>query len=124
VNERCRRVGGAEVQTGARVQDVAHDQADRQRERRHHQEVAQCQHADLADLGRLRDRADAKHDRAEDDRRDHHLDQVHETVAERFQALGETGCGEAHHDAERHRDEHGEVQVVRLVAAGRRPGVR
>ena len=39
------------------------------------QEVAQREAADLADLGGLRDRADAEHDRAEDDRRDHHLDQ-------------------------------------------------
>ena len=84
-----------EVQAGAGVDDVADDQADGQRDGRHDEEVAQRQAADLADLGRLADRADAEHDGAEDDRADHHLDQVDEAVAERLQLLGEAGDEQA-----------------------------
>ena len=89
-----------QVQAAARLQDVADDQADGQRDRRHDHEVAEREPADGADLGGLAYRADAQHDRAEDDRRDHHLDQVHEAGAERLELDGEVGGGEAHGDAE------------------------
>ena len=53
---RRRRPRGASVRCRpvARVQDVADDQADGQRDRRHDEEVAERQAADLADLGGLR----------------------------------------------------------------------
>ena len=69
----------------AGVQDVADDQADGQRDRRHGQEVGERQAADLADPGGAAHRADAEHDRAEDDRLDHHLDQGDERRAERLE---------------------------------------
>ena len=76
---------GGDPQTLTGVDDVADHQTDGQRERRHRQEVDQGEAADLADLRGLADRADAQHDRAEDHRRDHHLDQVDEAGAERLE---------------------------------------
>jgi hypothetical protein len=87
------------VQAGTRL-DVADDQADGQRDRRHDQEVAEREAADLADLRGLADRADAEHDGAEDDRADHHLDQVDEAGAERLQLDREVGNEETDGDAE------------------------
>ena len=46
------------------------------------------------------------HDGAEDHRRDHHLDQGDEAVAERLQLLAEIGKEPADQDAERDRDQH------------------
>ena len=99
------------------MDDVADDQPDGQRHRRHRQEVAEGQAADLADLGGLPDRADAQHDRAEDDRADHHLDQVDEAGAERLELLADVGGDEADHDAGEHGDDDGEIQVVGAVPA-------
>ena len=76
-------------------------QADRQREGRHRDEVAEREPADLADLGRAGDRADAEHDRAEDDRLDHHLDQGHEAVPSGLSSTRERRRDEADDDAER-----------------------
>ena len=73
------------VEALAGVDEVADDEPDRQRERRHDHEVQQRQAADLADGRGLGDRADADHDRAEDDRRDHHLDEGDEPLADRLE---------------------------------------
>ena len=78
-------VRGGGRQALARLDEVADDQADGQGERRHRHEVAEREPADPADLGGLADRADAQHDRAEDHRRDHHLDEVDEAGAERLE---------------------------------------
>jgi hypothetical protein len=48
-------------------------------------EIEQRLDADAADLFEVAHRADAVHDRAEDDRRDHHLDQRDEAVTERLE---------------------------------------
>jgi hypothetical protein len=71
-------------------QQVADDQADGERDRRHHQEVAEREPTDLADVGGRAHRSDAEHDCAEDDRCDHHLDQVDEHRAERPDVLAES----------------------------------
>ena len=108
---------GGEVEARAGVEQVADDQADGQRDRRHRQEVAERQAADLADLRGAGDRADAEHDRAEDDRRDHHLDQADEGGADRLELDGEVRGEQPDGDAEQHRDDHREVEVVGAVAS-------
>jgi hypothetical protein len=94
------------------VQDVADDEADDQRHRRHREEVADGERADLADLRGLGHRADAEHDRAEDDRADHHLDQVDEPGAERLQFLPDLRPHQTDQDAGRDRDDHGDVEEM------------
>ncbi len=107
-----------EVEAGAGLQDVADDQADGQGDGRHHQEVAEGQTADGADLGGLAYGADPQHDRAEDDRRDHHLDEVDEAGSDRLELDGGVRRDEAHQDAEPHRRDDGEIQIFRTVPLG------
>src|SRR6478735_7911189 len=104
-----------EVEAGAGLQEVADDQADRQGDGRHHQEVAEGQTTDGADLGGLPYGADPEHDRAEDDRRDHHLDEVDEACADRLQLHGEVRNHQAHRDAQHHGGDHGQVEIVGAV---------
>ena len=115
---------GGDVQALAGMDDVADHQADRQRQRRHRQEVDQGEAADLADLGRLADRSDPQHDRAEDHRRDHHLDQADEAGAERLQLLGEVGEQQPDRDSEANRHDDRDVQVVGTVLLLGRPAGR
>ena len=103
------------VQALTRVDEVADDQADRQREGRHDHEVQQRQSADLADGRGLRDRADADHDRAEDDRRDHHLDEGDEALADRLERDADLRPDQADRRAEHDRDDHRDVQPGVLV---------
>ncbi|KAI3473394.1 hypothetical protein Pfo_031638 [Paulownia fortunei] len=70
---------------------------------RHRDEVAERQPADLADRRRLRDGADAEHDRAEDDRRDHHLDQRDEAVADRLESTAKSGASQCERSRPRRR---------------------
>ena len=60
------------------------------------------------------------HDRAEDHRRDHHLDQRDEAVTQRLQLLAEIGIQISDQDAERDRDQnlHIEDLVPGLVMDG------
>ena len=113
----CRALGQVHAASG--VDQVADHQADRQREGRHHQEVDERQAADLADGGGFAHRPDAQHDRAEDDRRDHHLDQADEHRAEHADALADLGREQADGDAGQHRDDDGDVEPVGAVAAAR-----
>jgi hypothetical protein len=76
---------GIDVEAGARVQQLADDEADRQRQRGHDLEVEQCLHADPPDLRQVAHGSDAVHDGAEDHRRDHHLDELDEPIAERLE---------------------------------------
>ena len=104
-----------DVQALARVDEVAHHQADAQCHGGHRHEVGQGQAADLADGRRLGDGADAQDDRAEDDGGDHHLDQGDERGADRLERLGELGGQEAQDGAGDDGDDHEDVQVVRPV---------
>jgi hypothetical protein len=106
----------ADHQACARMQEVAHQQADEQGDRRHRDEVEQRQPADLADLRRLPNRADAEHDRAEDDRRDHHLDQLDEPRAQRLERLTNIRGDEADHDAEYGGHNDRDVEVVGAIS--------
>ena len=65
------------------------------------EEVAERQAADLADPGRAAHRADAEHDRAEDDRLDHHLDQRTNASPSGLSSTAKSGRDEPDDDAER-----------------------
>ena len=108
--------GVGEMQARTRLKYVADNQPDDQGERRHDDEVEQGQAADLADLRRLPDGADAEHDRAEDHRTDHHLDQAHERGAQRLERLTDVGGDQADDDAEHHGGNHRDIEVVRAIA--------
>ena len=81
------RVGGGAAEARARLHQVADDQSDHQREGRDDLEIDQRLDADAADLLGVLDVGDARDHGAEDDRRNHHLDQLDEAVAERLDPL-------------------------------------
>jgi hypothetical protein len=83
--ERCR----IDVHAGAGMQDVADDQADDQRQRRENDEIEHRLASDAADLFQVRHAGNAGGDGEEDDRRDDHLDEADEGIAERLQAGAE-----------------------------------
>jgi hypothetical protein len=120
--------GGVDVEAAARVQKLAYDEADRQRESRNHLEIQQRPHADSADLLQIAHRGDAVHDGAEDKRRDHHPDQRDETVAKRLHRLAGIGIEMPKHDASRNRNQHLDVEDLIPGTAGSyvrgRPGRR
>jgi len=116
---RLRRRGGIQVQPRARVQQIAHHQADHQRERGHHQEVTECEQAYLAHLRGLGDRADPEHDGAEDDGRDHHFDQGDESGAQWRELLCHTRRGESDDHAEHHGDHNRDIEAMGRIAVGR-----
>ena len=95
------------------------DEADDQRERADDLEVEQRVAAGLADLLHVLHAGDADDDRAEDDRRDDHLDQLDEAVAERLHRRAGLGKEVAEQNADDDRDDHLEVErlVERLVCA-------
>ena len=109
-----------QVHATAGVDEVADDQTDRERERRHHDEVDERQAAYLADRGGFAHRSDAEHDRAEDHRRDHHLDQRDEHRAEYADALADIGRDQADRHACQHGDDDSDVEPVRAVTPTRR----
>jgi hypothetical protein len=104
-----------QLQAASRVHDVADDEADGQGEGGHQQEVEEGQTTDLADGGGLADGPDAEHDRAEDDRRDHHLDQCHEHRAEDSDALAHVGCHQSDDHTRDDGDDDSDVEPVRAV---------
>jgi hypothetical protein len=69
-----------DVKTFARLQQLAHEETDHERERRHGFEIDEGLDADAAYLLEVADRADAVNHGAKDHRRDHHLDQGDEAV--------------------------------------------
>ena len=81
--DRC-RIGHAPPKPVPDLDQIADDQPDHQREGRDDLEIDQRLDADAADLLGVLDVRDAGDDRAEDDRRDHHLDQLDEAVAQRL----------------------------------------
>ena len=120
---RCVRLAG---KADAGLYDIGDDQAERESEGRDDLEIDERldRHAaDLRDFGNMRD---ARHDRAEDDRRDHHFDQLYEAVAHRLDplVLGEMREQPAHDHAEHDGDENLDVEqfVERLAFGGRRRG--
>jgi len=104
-----------DVEPFARFDQVSDDQAYCQRKGRHHQEVADGQAAHFADR-RCAQLADADHHGAEDDRGDHHLDQLDEQLTEHAQRLAGVGRHQAQHHAGDHADDDHDVEPVSAVA--------
>ena len=110
---------------GARAGDVGDEQADDQREGGDDLEIHQRLDADPADLLGVLDVRDARHHGAEDDRRDEHLDQFDEAVAQRLDPFvgRDMGSQPAEQPAEHDGAEHLNIeQLVERLAAGRRRG--
>ena len=113
-----RRAGEA----GARFEQIADKQADRQREGRDDLEIDQRLDPDAPNLARIFDMGHARHHRAEDDGRDHHFDQLDEAVAQRLHPGlgGEVGSQPAKQRAQRNGDKHLDIEVMMqgLFASG------
>src|SRR5690242_7442030 len=98
--------GGIDIEAAAGLQHLANDEADREGHRRDRLEIDKRLQPDPPHPPEVAHRGDAVHDGAEDDRRDHHLDQRDKAVAERLQLLAEMRPEISDQDAERDRDEH------------------
>jgi hypothetical protein len=92
--------GGIDVHAVAGREDEGEQQADAQRDRRHHLEIDQCLEPDPADLLEVAGAGDAVDHHAKDDRRDDHRDQLEEAVAQDLQAGREVRCRDAQGDPE------------------------
>ncbi len=121
--------GRIDVEAGARLDDLADQQADAERDGRDHLEINQRLDADPAEFLQVAHAGDAVHHGAEDHRRDHHLDQRDEAVAERFERLAEIRIEMPDRDADHDRDQHLDVEhrvpgaMVRIfLRANRRRG--
>ena len=75
--------GGIDVHACAGLNDIDDRESHDQRNRADNLEVEQRVAAGLANLLHVLHAGNTDHDRAENDRRDHHLDQLDEAVAER-----------------------------------------
>ena len=101
------RVGQRTAETAARPDHIADDKSDHQCEGGDDLEIDQRLDADAADFLGILDMRYAGYHGAEDDRRDHHLDQFDEAVAERLDPVvgGEIGPQPADEGAEHDRDQ-------------------
>ena len=88
-----RRINGAQVEYDAiaRPIDVHHDETQQQGRRGNDFEVHQRFDADACELLHVAHFRDAHDHRGEDDRLDHHFDELDEQIAERLQLLGRVG---------------------------------
>jgi hypothetical protein len=92
------------------LQGPAHQEPDRQRQRRHRLEIEERLHPDASHLLEVLHRGDAVHHGAEDHRGDHHLDELDEAVAERLQRLAGVGKKMPDQDADGDRDQDLDVE--------------
>ena len=100
--------------------DVDDDQAHHQRDAGNDLEIQQRQAAGLADLLHVLHAGDAHHHRAEDDRRDDHLDELDEAVAQRLHRFPDRRIEVAEQHADDHRGDHLHVQrtIERELSGG------
>ena len=90
-----------DVDSRARLHDVHHRETDRERYERDQLEVDERLAADTPELFQVVHVRDAERDREEDDRRDDHLHEVYEGVADRFHRLPQVGEEQPEHRAKR-----------------------
>ncbi len=114
--------GRVDIETSPRLEDVGDHQAEDEREGGHDLEVEDRLETDPPDRLDVADLGDAGHHDTEDERRDHHLDELDESVPERFQIGAEAGPEMADGDAGDNSDEHLEEQRLVDRPAGRAPG--
>ena len=123
-----RRGVGVARKARARAQQRADDEAENEREGRDGLEIDERLDADAPDLAGVGEMRDAAGHRAEDDRGDGHLDELHEAVAERFDPLriGLLGEKGAKQRADRDRRErlHIELAMQGLLRVGQDRGSR
>jgi hypothetical protein len=100
-----------DVEPGAGLHHVAHDQPEEEGERGDQLEVDQGLDADPADRLQVADVRDPDHHGAEDDRCDQHLDQLDEGVAQRLHLRAERRIEVAQKDAQHDRTQHLDVEM-------------
>ena len=81
--------GGIDIHAHARLGDIHHQQAQQQRQGRHHFKIDQRTGADAAQFLHAFHLGDAQHHHGENHRREHHLDQANEAVAQGFEVGAE-----------------------------------
>ena len=118
--------GGIGVETRARLNQVAHHQADQQRNRGDDFEIEQGLAADAPHLFQVSHASNAGHDGAKDDQRDDHGDDADKGVPERLHGDGRVRPLPAQNDADRYADEHlaPESSIEGLFAGIRAAGCR
>src|SRR5271170_7614617 len=79
-----------DVEPGARLQNVDDDETDKKRERGDNFKIEKSLDPDPSEFFQIAHGGDTVDDRAEDDRRNDHLDQIDEAITERFQVFTET----------------------------------
>ena len=82
-----------DIHADAGLQAIHDQKTDDEGDRGQHLEIDQRLEADAADLLHVLHAGDAVHHRAEDDRRDHHLDRLDEGVAEGLHLICSPSCG-------------------------------
>ena len=102
-----------DVHAGPRLHDVDEREADDQRDRRDDFKVEKREAARLADGLHVLHPRDAGDDRTEDHRRDDHLDETDEPVAEGLHLRADVGGDDAEDDADDDRADH--LKVEHLV---------
>ena len=107
-----RRISHAAAEAGAGTHQISDEQSDHKRKCRDDLEIDQRLDADAADLLGILDMRNARDNRAEDDRRDHHLDQLDEAFAERLDPVVRRICRlkPAENRAEQDRDQHLDIE--------------
>ena len=106
---------GIGIEPSARSNQIGDDQSDDQRERRYDFEIQQRLAADATHLLHAAGAGDAEHHRAEDDRRDQHLDERDEAIAKRLQLHTGFGAHIADRAADHDRQQHPEIQMSRQL---------
>src|SRR3546814_7098341 len=96
---------------GARLKDIGDDEPDDQREGREEEEIGEGLERQPPERLALADRRDAGRHGEEDHRRDDHLDQLDEAVADGLQLDRAVGPIMADQDAGGDRGEHLDIQV-------------
>jgi hypothetical protein len=98
------------VEPGARLQNVDDDEPDKKRKRGDDFKIEKSLDPDPPKLLQVAHGGDTVHDRAEDYRRNDHLDQIDESIAERFQAFTETRVQVANYDPDKDGDDNLDVE--------------
>ena len=113
-----------DIEAGARLEQIHHQQADQQRHARYDFEVQDRLDADAADLLHVGDTGDAHHHGQKNDRRDQHLNQADKAVAQRLERDASIGCVMADGAADDDRQQYPQVQALGRAAMGRGVGLR
>ena len=110
--------GRIDIEAGARLHDVGHEQADDQGQCGEEHEIGERLDRNAADRGHVLHRGYAGHHGEEDHRGNDHLDQIDERIAQRLQRRAEIGHEMSEQRARDNRREHLNVKhpVERLAS--------